>query len=201
MQRLIYLVVFVIMLSACANQNIRQSKENSVFLSVNVVFDLLSPKTFGRTINLVQVAQLETPEGNFELLFYLEISNELLTVVGVLPNGTRVFSVIYDGENIKSEGYKQVVNSLKPEYLLADLQLSLWPIEALRSKWLNSLECYKKGLCELFISPNGLERHLIDNEQVIITVNYDKKLPDVGKFDFKHHQRNYAILLETIEKN
>jgi len=201
MQRIIFQIVLLLLLAACASQDIRQSKSHSVLLSENITFDLLAPDSFGKDLDLVQIAQIETDGNNFELLFYLEISKGVITILAVLPNGTRIFSIVYDGVTIKSEGYSQIVEKLKPRYLLADLQLSLWPIEVLKAKWLDHIECYNKGMCEILVSLKGTKRRLVDGEQDIITINYSARLPEIGQLNYTHHQRNYTIKLETVEQN
>ena len=96
-------------------------------------FQLQSPASFGKHYTATQLATINYQDQKHELLFQLEIDPQRLVLVGLTPSGTRLFTIINDHKGIQSEGFKAVVEKVKPEYLLADIQIALWPESRIRN--------------------------------------------------------------------
>ena len=98
----------------------------------------LAPATLGATISLQQHLLVESDGRAQELDAALEIDPERIDLV-VLALNTRVLSLHYDGRSLESWRHPALPSELRPEDVLEDLQLTLWPVEALRralpSEW------------------------------------------------------------------
>jgi len=77
----------------------------------------------------------------------------------------------------------------KPEQVLLNLMLALWPV----SSWQKPLDQIGWKLIE-----QGLLRKLIDQQGNIVSeVRYQTRPAIAGLIEFRHHQLNYTISIET----
>ena len=67
-----------------------------------------------------------------ELDVALEVDSQSLDLVG-LAFGQRVLTLHYDGETLMSWRHSMLPTQLRGEDVLEDLQLMLWPVDAIRS--------------------------------------------------------------------
>ncbi len=198
MQQLSLLIILCLLLMGCAS---RAPDQQAVMLSNEIQFNLLPPLSFGKKITLTQVATIRANKQHHELIFQLEIADNIMTVVAFQSTGIKLFTVLYDGQTIKSHGNAAILKNIKPQYLLADIQLSLWPVEVLKTLWFNQLDCYKQSKCQFIESENQRQRRLLIENNAIVTIEFDRAPPKRYKSEYFHHQRNYRIQLETIEQN
>lgn len=151
---------------------------------------LLAPHTFNQNLAMTQIVELSFLEQKYELIFQVEISHEQIVLVGITPTGTRVFTLIYDGNSIELEGISSVIEKIKPAHLLADLQLSYWPKAALQSSFTPlNIELVETNNARHFKSKNGN----------IIEIHYSSTPKFSGSLDFINQVRNYKIHIKTLE--
>jgi hypothetical protein len=188
-------IVTIAMLTACAVTG----GANQVRITNSIVFDLLPPASFGASLLLTQVATIEFGRGQRELLFYTEISPANIAIVGSLPNGTRVFNINYDGQIITSEGPRDLLSSITPEYFLADLQLAQWPLAQVESSLAAANPCFANGTCVINETADHLQRSLTREGLALISVQYDAAEHYRNSTSYIHHERGYRLQVETVE--
>lgn len=62
----------------------------------------------------------------------VSVKDGVMSVVGLNALGVRMFTISYDGRNLRSDKSFAVPDAITPDRLLADLQFVYWPLPALR---------------------------------------------------------------------
>jgi len=202
MQRLIILLIIASSLFSCSAIKSTVVSGDLINLANDVTFKLMQPRTFGGNIGFTQIAEISSNGSVYELIFQTQIKGNTITVVGLLPSGTRVFFIEYDGMTIKSEGYPDVLEGIKPKHLLADLQLTLWPYQTIVSQGFSNPICNKIIKCSFFDKENekGIYlRTLKVAHKNVIEIRYDNSKMTFSQIDFQHLSRKYQIKLELID--
>ena len=187
-------IAALFMLSAC----VHTATPSQVRIADALVFDLLPPSGFGQNLLLTQAATVWFGDERHELLFYTEITADTVTIVGTLPGGARLFSIVYDGQTIKSEGYQELLRTVTPEYLLADLQISLWPLADVASSFAAANNCFQTDHCVFEETTDQLQRSLTRDDERVINIRYTG-LPHVEfSMQYEHLERAYRLQIETL---
>lgn len=106
------------------------SDRQTVTIAQGVDFQLITSHPFTNDFQLLQSAQVNYNNELHDLLFQTEVSAQQLVMVGLSATGTRLFSIQLTAGQITASGLP-TDDGLKPEYLLADMQLSLWPASSI----------------------------------------------------------------------
>ncbi len=203
MQKLIAIFILQVTLIGCTSTQITHLNKHTVELGGGLSFELLQPESYGQALSLTQVAEISSKQGNHELLFVLQIDANEMSVIGLLPNGTRVFTIFYDGTQLKSEGYDALIEKVDPKYLIADIQVSLWPLESLKQGWLFHQSCHSTGRCKIVETVDNhdgsRQRAVVYGEQTILTVQYSAATAQPETVVLNHLERGYQITLESAE--
>ncbi len=167
------------------------SDQHRVQIAQDVQFQLIHKLPFEHGLQLLQSAQIDFQGQSRDLLFQTEVRDNRLTMVGLTATGTRLFSIEMNQNQIQARGLPSS-DELKPQYLLADMQLSLWPAE-LVAKALTGAEVNQI---------NPLERVISHNQQSIIVIRYTEPVYYQGNIEFRHLERGYSLNIEllTIEE-
>ncbi|WP_196139445.1 DUF3261 domain-containing protein [Aliikangiella sp. G2MR2-5] len=194
---------------SCASQ---LSTQRRVEIAKGINFPLLAPHSFGDSVALTQLAKVNYEKDSGEqLLFRIEISPEKMTVAGLTLSGTRLFAIEYDGSKIISEGLAAILDKIKPQYLLADIQISLWPSKVLL-KHFDEQICVSKENCLFSVDSKSGARELYQNNKHLFTVNYladtrdaqkiepMEKMEVSKKLEVIHYQRKYRLMIKNLEK-
>lgn len=120
----------------------------------------------------------------------VEVAAGKVTVVGLLPAGNRVFSVRYDGARVEQERTPQVPAQLRPEQLLADLQLAFWPAESLH-------DAFRGGPWKL-TQPDARTRRLLRDGRLVAEVHYADGDPWRGRLWLVNFERQYALSVDSV---
>ncbi|MGV3708142.1 MAG: DUF3261 domain-containing protein [Gemmatimonas sp.] len=91
----------------------------------------LSPAAFGQTLSLQQHVQVVQGEHNADFEAVLDITPDTVTLVG-LAFSQRVFTLKYDGVKLQESRSRLLPNEVHAADVLSDLQLALWPTEAVQ---------------------------------------------------------------------
>jgi hypothetical protein len=185
----------ILLLSACAVTGGR----DQVRIANTIVFNLLTPASFGESVLLTQAATIGFGNEQRELLFYTEITPASISIVGTLPNGTRLFNINYDGQVVSSDGPRDLLSSITPEYFLADLQLSQWPLEQVESSLAAANPCFANGSCTLTETADHLQRNLTRDGSAVISIQYGAAEHYRDSTSYIHHERGYRLQVETLE--
>ena len=195
--QLIIVLFSAIILSACTLQPELDQSNQPIAVEVNqgVFVALPKPAQLKQTLN---VSQLITAHWNNEaagqqqhkLLVQLQVDQEQVVLAGFSSWGARILSLNYSGEQINTYVMTGLADTLpKPEQVLFNVMLSIWPVEA----WLIPLQKIGWQLKE-----TDLQRLLIDDQgQAIVEISYQKKPYLACLISFKHLILDYQIDIET----
>ncbi|GAA0208605.1 hypothetical protein GCM10009123_15080 [Kangiella japonica] len=180
------LLLSSLLLGACTSHY--QGQNERVLIADNVEFELVSTIPFKNGLTLTQSATVTYNTETHDLIFHTEIRNRTLTMVGLTPTGTRLFTIVTKEGEIRAEGFSSIIESIKPQFLLADMQLSLWPMEQLQANISGAK----------YLEINALTRQMTTHNKALISIHYSE--PDFlqGQIEFTHHQRGYTLSLTPI---
>ncbi len=195
MQRLIIILFILLIPAACSHKSV---VNNKLELASDIDMQLLSPGSFGQNLSLTQSIEFQYDGKMRELLIQSEISNEKMVVVGLTTNGTRLFTVNFDGNLLKSEEISEIENKLQLQYMLADIQLSLWPLAVIQRHLQTTSDCFKKDHCKFVESANKLKRTLIANGKSILIINYESIPYYKSRIEFINKHRDYQLIINPI---
>ena len=89
----------------------------------------LAPAELGASISVQQHLKVEREGRTDDLDVALQVEPEAIDVVG-LAFGQRVLSLHYDGKEVKEWRHVMLPRQVRAEDVLEDMQLTLWPVEA-----------------------------------------------------------------------
>jgi len=195
MQKLIIPVLILFFTGACSHNRVAPGM---LTLTDDISMRLLSPASFGKNLSLTQSIEFQYQGETRELLTQSEFSKQQLVVVGLTTTGTRLFTISYDGERLNSEGYSEITENLQPKYMLADIQLSLWPVEIVNQQLQSSSICFRKKQCSFTESADKLQRTLVQNDETILTIRYLSTPHHKSKIELTNRLRQYQLTIMPL---
>lgn len=150
---------------------------------------LLAPATLGSVQSASQRLRAAYADQEVSLDCAIDVTAERITVIGLIPAGPRVFSVTYDGQHVDAQTSAGAPAALKPERLLNDLQLALWPKAALERAFDNS----RWRLAE----PDPRTRRLLHDGKLVAEVHYADPDPWSGRLWLVNFDDDYSIAIES----
>jgi hypothetical protein len=121
----------------------------------------LAPAALGAAISVQQHLHVERDGRGDDLDVALEVDAERVDLVG-LAYGQRVLTLHYDGRELNSWRHPMLPAQVRAEDVLEDLQLTLWPAEAIR-------QALPAGWR---IEEAGLRRTLFLDEAPVVVIDY-----------------------------
>jgi Protein of unknown function (DUF3261) len=147
----------------------------------------LPPAALGSSISLQQHLIVERGDRIDELDAALEVDPQGLDLVG-LALGQRVLTLHYDGETLMSWRHSMLPIQLRGEDVLEDLQLTLWPVDAIRSalppRWR--------------IEESGQRRTLWLDDTPIMVIDYSDQPRWIGKIELSNLRYHYRLTIESV---
>jgi hypothetical protein len=122
-----------------------------------------------------------------ELEAVLEVDPEALELVG-LALGQRVLSLHYDGRELRMWRHSLLPAELRGEDVLEDLQLTLWPLEALRS----ALPAGSR------VEDAGLRRTLWIDDLPVMVIDYSGEPRWGGKIELVNLRYHYRLIIVSV---
>jgi hypothetical protein len=147
----------------------------------------LTPAAFGESINLQQRLDVEGPGRSVQLDVALEIDTARVDLVG-LALGQRVLSLHYDGKSLQSWRHPMWPVQLRGEEVLENLQLTLWPVDAIRQALPNGWS----------IEESSLRRIILLNGLAIMVIDYSALPLWSGKVEVANLQFGYRITIQSV---
>jgi hypothetical protein len=147
----------------------------------------LAPATLGASLSLQQHLTVERPGRVEQLDAALEVDAQRLDLVG-LAFGQRVFALHYDGHQLEVWRHPLMLTELRGEDVLEDLQLTLWPIDALR----------RALPPEWRIEENGRRRTLLLDDAPVLTIDYNNEPRWSGKIVLANLRYQYRLTIQSV---
>jgi hypothetical protein len=147
----------------------------------------LAPDTLGASIARQQHLKVERGERIDELDAALEVDPDHLQLVG-LAFGQRVLSLSYDGKELQSWRHVMLPSQVRAEDVLEDLQLTLWPKDAIA----NALPA------GWTIEDNGLRRTLLMNGTVVTVIDYSTMPRWSGTVVLENLRYQYRLTIQSV---
>lgn len=96
---------------------------------------LLAPPSSGVDFQANQHLTLERGESNYQFLAILSVTPENIRLSALGPLGQRLSDIQFDGQNLSVVNNPRVDLSLPENWVLAQMQLAYWPLDALRGAY------------------------------------------------------------------
>lgn len=146
----------------------------------------LAPATLGASISVQQHLTVER-DGRIDALdTALEVDAQRLDLVG-LAFGQRVLTLHYDGQTLQSSRHPMLPSQVRAEDVLEDLQLTLWPVEAIRS----ALPAGWR------IEESGLRRTLFAGDVPMMVIVYSGWPRWSGKVELSNLRYRYRLTIQS----
>ncbi len=155
--------VVLVLTSACTPQRTYVSTEDT-----RHAMAILSPASLGRNLTVTQIVTGELLGEGKSVRFELVVDDDELVLVALTPTGVPLFSLHQTGSDIDVDKLVLDEASLSPEFLMADIKFSYWPIETLNL----ALGPFRSRVSEEEIA--GVRHRVMRDEmgQVIVEVVY-----------------------------
>ena len=116
-----------------------------------------------------------------------ETKEDQLTLVAVFPTGPRLFLIKTDGAVVQQfEAHPSLPCRMRPEHILGEYQVILWPREHL----------LRGGLALL---DDGNHRTVFRNKTPVIEIDYETpSTPHEGRIVSRNIRRGYTLTIEPI---
>ena len=148
----------------------------------------LAPAALGETISLQQHLTVERNGRIDELDAAIEIDDKRVDLVG-LAFGQRVLTLHYDGKALTTWRHVMLPAQVRADDVLEDMQLALWPVEAVAA-----------GLPAGWrVEESGLLRRLYLNDKLVTTIAYSAKPRWNGFIKMNNLRYNYRLTIESAQ--
>lgn len=147
----------------------------------------LAPATLGASIARQQHLKVEREGRIDELNAALEVDAEHVQLVG-LAFGQRVLSLSYDGKELQSWRHVMLPAQVRAEDVLEDLQLTLWPRDAI-----------SKALPDGWsIEDDGLRRNVYMGQTLVTVIEYAAMPRWSGRVVLENLRYHYKLTIDSV---
>jgi hypothetical protein len=147
----------------------------------------LAPAALGASISVQQHLTVEREGRTDDLDVALEVDGAQVNVVG-LAFGQRVLTLNYDGRTLQSWRHPMLPSQLRAEDVLEDLQLTLWPIDAIQ----------KALPLGWRIEENSLRRTLLLDDTPVMLIDYSGEPRWSGRILLANLRYHYRLTIESV---
>jgi hypothetical protein len=147
----------------------------------------LSPAALGESISLQQHLTVQRNDTIDELDVALEVDRHRLDLVG-LALGQRVLTLSYDGQILNTWRHPMFPAVVRGEDILEDIQLILWPADAVRQALPGGWR----------IEENGRRRTLLAGEMPVTVINYSGEPRWNGEIQLVNLRYHYRLIIQSV---
>ena len=147
----------------------------------------LPPAALGASISLHQHLTVERSGRADALEVALEVDPQHLNLIG-LAFGQRVLTLYYDGRMLTSWRHSLLPDELRAEEVLENLQLTLWPVDAIRQALPSGWR----------IEENGLRRTLFLNDAPVTLIEYSSEPRWSSKVVLTDWRYHYLLTIQSV---
>jgi hypothetical protein len=145
----------------------------------------LAPAALGQSISVQQHLKVERAGRIDDMDVALQVEPEAIDMVG-LAFGQRVLSVHYDGKEVKEWRHVMLPRQVRAEDVLEDMQLTLWPVQAVA-------QALPPGWR---IAEEGLQRTLYLKDEPIMRIAYSGKPRWSGTVVLENLRYKYRLTIQ-----
>ncbi len=171
--------------AGCAAVELR-SELRRIDIAADMFLVLPGAHELTRSFDATQVISATYEEERRTFEAHLEARPGRITIVGLSAVGVVLFSISYDGIELKATGVSEV-QVINAEYVLADVLLSHWDIDWLRPR-------LEGGSIE----SSGNVRKVLRDGVTVIEVQLESGTPWSGKTRLDHHERGYSLRIDNL---
>jgi hypothetical protein len=147
---------------------------------------MLAPGTLGDSISVQQSLRVERDGRIDHLDVALEVNPERLQLIG-LAFGQRVLRLSYDGQTLQTWRHLLLPPQVRAEDILEDVQLTLWPADAVR-------QALPEGWR---IEESDLRRTLLLNDTPVMLIEYSNPTRWSGKVELLNLRYHYRLIIRS----
>lgn len=147
----------------------------------------LAPAALGQELSLQQHLTVEREGRVDQLDTVLEIDSEHLDLVG-LALGQRVMSLHYDGHELQTWRHFMLPQQVQGEDVLQDVQLTLWPVAAIRAALPAGWELRET---------DGQRTLLLDGETIAV-IDYPDRKTWGGRVILSNLRYRYKLTIQSV---
>jgi hypothetical protein len=186
------LAILVFTFSGCAMKP--EPQANQVSIAPDTLVTLPTAAQLGYSLTASQLITAQWAEKTHQLPVQLQVDSQKLALAGFSSWGSRILSLTYENQTIEASVLPGLGDTLpKPEQVLFNLMLTLWPLDA----WHKPLEDVGWQLIE-----TAQHRQLIDDEGMVVAdINYQSPQHLDGDITFINHHLGYTITIKTLDYN
>lgn len=149
-------------------------------------YPLLSPASYGRTVEAEQLIEARVKDQHFQVRVFLDIGREHLLVLGVTALQTRAFMIRYDGSTIDFENWTGHDLPFPAAMILADIQQVLWPELPSREGW------------RVVDNVTAQERLVFFGDHLATRIEYNGRSPLMGDAVLSNLTYGYQLRIHTV---
>ena len=150
---------------------------------------LLPPASLGAPHEAQQILRAAFGEHEATLRCVVRATPEHIELIALTALGQRAMSVDWNGRDWKVESAPMVPTAMRPEWLVADLQLALWPLASLQA-------AYRPAGWDVS-DPGGGVRRLRHDGKLVAEVHYADADPWHGRYWISNFRYGYAISVQA----
>lgn len=184
---LISSVMAALLLSACSMTPLTPPTPPEPLAASARLHLQLAPASLGTSLSLQQHLTVERAGRTDDIDTVLEIEPDHLDLVG-LAFGQRVMSLHYDGKELKTWRHFMLPKEVQGEDVLQDVQLTLWPVAAIRAALPAGWE----------LEENDMQRTLLLNHEVVTQIDYPDRKAWGGKVILTNLRYHYKLTIQSV---
>lgn len=169
-----------LLLSACSVLGVHQPPPSP---------PLLSPASLGHSVSALQIVRGSYGDQETTFQCIVKVDSQGLAVIGLSAQGQRLFKLRYDGEKLDAESTALAPIALDLRRVLVDLQLALWPLDALQLGFAGTLWEVSE--------PAAQTRRLRRHGKLIAEVHYQSADPWQGLLWLSNFESDYSLVIES----
>ena len=162
---------------------------DNISINKNLTFSLLPALDIKKTVSLTQAVSIQHNDQKHNFIAQLEIEDKSFKIVGLSNMGITLFSIYSVGNTYEFKASPVLGDDINLQYLLADLQLTYWPVKKLNSRLKTN---------NAIMNSNKTKRTLLHNNAEVINIEFSNESRWQKNIIFKHLQRNYTINITTL---
>jgi len=176
------------LLAACGSVAVRKQPQQ-IMIASDVYLLLPRASELTESFNATQAIVAEYEDRSYSFEAHIEVRPGSITIVGLNALGGALFSISFDGMELRASGAVEAqVNNA--EYVLADVLLAHWD-----PAWLSD----RLDGASIEVSQSSSDRFISRQDELIIGISYESADPWGGKATLTHLERGYVLNIRTVE--